>query len=225
MIQVDNLAEMAEELRRCGVEACHEILYGPHGGREGLDVGDDFFPLWELILPREPGSPGATGFRGHQGSPRSGLVGGPATVRSVAFEDRSLTVAARTAARFRALADEGVDHRADHHDHQAGPRGGRPVGEQHVQHHRRADDVQRRHERVSRHLVGPRQVRPLAPQLKHAGDGQDVEEQRRGDHVVEQIAVEIAVLLRGGVVGARQHQHRRSRCLAPPATSRARAPG
>ena len=25
--------------------------YGPHGGREGLDVGDDFFPLWELILP------------------------------------------------------------------------------------------------------------------------------------------------------------------------------
>ena len=52
MIQVDNLAEMAEELRRCGVEACHEILYGPHGGREGLDIGDDFFPLWELILPQ-----------------------------------------------------------------------------------------------------------------------------------------------------------------------------
>ena len=29
MIQVDHLAEMAEELRRRGVEACHEILYGP----------------------------------------------------------------------------------------------------------------------------------------------------------------------------------------------------
>jgi hypothetical protein len=52
MIQVDNLAEMAEELRRCGVEARHEILYGPHGGREGLDVCDEFFPLWELILPQ-----------------------------------------------------------------------------------------------------------------------------------------------------------------------------
>ena len=51
MIHVDNLAEMAEELRRRGVVACHEILYGPRGGREGLDVGDDFFPLWELILP------------------------------------------------------------------------------------------------------------------------------------------------------------------------------
>jgi hypothetical protein len=51
MIQVDNLAETAEELRRRGVDACHEFLYGPHGGREGLGVDDDFFPLWELILP------------------------------------------------------------------------------------------------------------------------------------------------------------------------------
>ena len=51
MIQVDNLAEMAEALRRRGVDACHEILYGPRGGREVLEVGDDFFPLWELLLP------------------------------------------------------------------------------------------------------------------------------------------------------------------------------
>ena len=50
MIQVDNLAEIAEELRRHGVDACHEVVYGPHGGLEGLDVGDDFFPLWELLL-------------------------------------------------------------------------------------------------------------------------------------------------------------------------------
>jgi hypothetical protein len=51
MIQLTDLAETAEELRRSGVEAYHEILYGPHGGREGLDVGEDFFPLWELLLP------------------------------------------------------------------------------------------------------------------------------------------------------------------------------
>jgi hypothetical protein len=51
MIQVDNLAEIVEELRRRGIEACHEILYGPHGGREVLEIGEDFFPLWELILP------------------------------------------------------------------------------------------------------------------------------------------------------------------------------
>jgi hypothetical protein len=51
MIKLDDLAGAAEELRRRGVEACHEIVYGPHGGREGLDIGDDFFPLWELLLP------------------------------------------------------------------------------------------------------------------------------------------------------------------------------
>lgn len=51
MIPLDDLAEAAEQLRRHGLEACHEILYGPRGGREGLDVGDDFYPLWELLLP------------------------------------------------------------------------------------------------------------------------------------------------------------------------------
>lgn len=51
MIQLDNLAEAAEELRRSGLEVGYEILYGPRGGREGLDVGEDFFPLWELLLP------------------------------------------------------------------------------------------------------------------------------------------------------------------------------
>jgi hypothetical protein len=51
MFQLDDLAETAEELRRRGLEVYHEILYGLHGGHEGLDVGEDFFPLWELILP------------------------------------------------------------------------------------------------------------------------------------------------------------------------------
>ena len=86
MIQVDNLAEMAEELRRCGVEACHEILYGPHGGREGLDVGDDFFPTVGIDSAAESGGVGAAGFCGDQGWTRAGLVGGPAAVRSVNFE-------------------------------------------------------------------------------------------------------------------------------------------
>ena len=51
MLQLDDLAQVAENLRVLGVYACHEILYGPHGGLEGLNVGDDFFPLWELCLP------------------------------------------------------------------------------------------------------------------------------------------------------------------------------
>ena len=42
---------MAEELRKLGVDASYEVLYGPHGGLEGLNVGQDFFPLWELTVP------------------------------------------------------------------------------------------------------------------------------------------------------------------------------
>ena len=50
MIQVD-LALLAEELRHQGCEACHQILAGPNGRyQEGLEIDDDFFPLWELSL-------------------------------------------------------------------------------------------------------------------------------------------------------------------------------
>ena len=50
MIQVD-LVMLAETLRSRGCDACHEIVAGPHGYQEGLDLDEDFFPLWELILP------------------------------------------------------------------------------------------------------------------------------------------------------------------------------
>ena len=50
-MQLDDLAQVAEDLRRRGVDACHDFLYGPHGCLEGLDVGEDFFPLWELVMP------------------------------------------------------------------------------------------------------------------------------------------------------------------------------
>jgi hypothetical protein len=51
MIQVDNLPQFAEELRRLGIDASHEIIYAMGGYQEGLDVGEEFFPLWELIRP------------------------------------------------------------------------------------------------------------------------------------------------------------------------------
>jgi hypothetical protein len=50
MIQVD-LVVLAEVLRSRGYEACHEIVAGPRGLQEGLDIEEDFFPLWELNLP------------------------------------------------------------------------------------------------------------------------------------------------------------------------------
>jgi hypothetical protein len=51
MIHLDDLAEIAEELRKTGIDAWHEFLYGHGGCQEGLDVGEDFFPLWEINLP------------------------------------------------------------------------------------------------------------------------------------------------------------------------------
>jgi len=50
-MKLDDLAQVAEDLRSRGIDAWHDFLYGPHGCLEGLDVGDEFFPLWELMLP------------------------------------------------------------------------------------------------------------------------------------------------------------------------------
>jgi hypothetical protein len=51
MFLTDDLVQAAEDLRKHAVEATYAILYGPRGGLEGLEVGEDFFPLWELSLP------------------------------------------------------------------------------------------------------------------------------------------------------------------------------
>lgn len=46
----DDLAQIAEDLRKLGEDASYEIVYGRHGGLEGLNIGQEFFPLWELTL-------------------------------------------------------------------------------------------------------------------------------------------------------------------------------
>ena len=51
MLQFEDLAEVAEDLRRRGIDACHQFLYGAHAALEGLEVADEFYPLWELLLP------------------------------------------------------------------------------------------------------------------------------------------------------------------------------
>jgi hypothetical protein len=51
MMAIENPARFAEDLCQSGLEARHEIVYGPLGYLEGLDVGADFFPVWELLLP------------------------------------------------------------------------------------------------------------------------------------------------------------------------------
>lgn len=51
MFPLDDLVQFADDLRALLVDARYVILYGPHGGLEGLEIGEDFFPLWELSLP------------------------------------------------------------------------------------------------------------------------------------------------------------------------------
>ena len=51
MLQLDDLAQVAEDLRLRGIDAWHQFLYASHAALEGLEVGDEFYPLWELILP------------------------------------------------------------------------------------------------------------------------------------------------------------------------------
>jgi hypothetical protein len=51
MFPGDDLVQVAEHLRSLSVDATYVILYGPRGGVEGLEVGEDFFPSWELNLP------------------------------------------------------------------------------------------------------------------------------------------------------------------------------
>ena len=50
MMDLDDLGHVAWELRKLGIDAEHDFVYGPHGGIEGLEIGDDFFPRWELCL-------------------------------------------------------------------------------------------------------------------------------------------------------------------------------
>jgi hypothetical protein len=50
MISLDDLGQVAQDLQKRGIDAQHDFLYSTHGCVEGLDVGDDFFPLWELGL-------------------------------------------------------------------------------------------------------------------------------------------------------------------------------
>jgi len=51
MICPEDLDQAVEDLRKLGFDAFHEFVYSPHGCLEGLDVGEEFFPLWELLLP------------------------------------------------------------------------------------------------------------------------------------------------------------------------------
>jgi len=85
MIQIDDPVQLAEDLCKLGFDACHEIVFGPRGYQEGLDVGADFFPLWELALPENLSALAALDFgaiKARRG--RDWSVAPPAGLRSAA---------------------------------------------------------------------------------------------------------------------------------------------
>lgn len=51
MSHFDNLAQLADDLRSRGMEVEYEIVFAEDRFLEGLDVGEEFFPLWELTEP------------------------------------------------------------------------------------------------------------------------------------------------------------------------------
>lgn len=51
MLQFENLAELADRLRSRGIDVDYEIIFAEDRYLEGLDVGEEFFPLWELVSP------------------------------------------------------------------------------------------------------------------------------------------------------------------------------
>ena len=51
MVNLVDLYELANQLRKLGIDASQEFLYTSRGCQEGLTIGEDFFPLSELSLP------------------------------------------------------------------------------------------------------------------------------------------------------------------------------
>lgn len=51
MAQFENLAQFADELKAKGVDVDYEIVFAEGRYLEGLDIGEEFFPLWELCDP------------------------------------------------------------------------------------------------------------------------------------------------------------------------------
>ena len=63
MFPLDDLVQVAEDLREHSIDATYAVLYGSRGAVEGLEIGDDFFPLWELSQPENRAALEKTDFK------------------------------------------------------------------------------------------------------------------------------------------------------------------
>src|SRR5579884_1218776 len=84
-----------------------------------------------------------------------------------------------------ALANAGVHASADQHDDQPRPCSGGTVCEQNYQHCACDDDIQQRHDGITRYAIGTLLAGTLQAQSNHARDRQNIKNQSRRDHVIE----------------------------------------
>ena len=101
-----------------------------------------------------------------------------------------------------------IDGQSAGDDQQPRPRSRWPIEEEHHKNDGRSGDVERRQPGITPGAVWTIRIRPRAAQTKESRDGEDVEDESRGDDVVEQIAVEVAINTGHAIVRARQYQKR-----------------
>src|SRR6266446_507264 len=91
------------------------------------------------------------------------------------------------------FAPKKIDGHSRRHNHQTGPGRLRAIPEQYAHDYSGAKDVQGRDDRISKGSVRPLGQGTGAPQAEDPQDGQDVEDQRRRNDVIEQVLVETAI--------------------------------
>ncbi len=101
-----------------------------------------------------------------------------------------------------------IDRDSAEDDEKAGPGGGCSEGEENDEDEGGAEDVDGGEPGISPAAIGSRGVGAGAAEAEEACDGEDVEDERGGDDVVEEVAVEVAVGVGGGVVGAGQDEEK-----------------
>jgi hypothetical protein len=109
---------------------------------------------------------------------------------------------------YRSVPNSEIDRQSAGDDQQPRPGSRWPIKEEDDKNDGCARDVQCWKPGITPGAVWTIRIRPGAAETKESRDSEDVEDQRRGDDVVEQIAVEVAVDSGHAIVRARQYEKR-----------------
>src|SRR5271168_3093938 len=93
----------------------------------------------------------------------------------------------------RSPPEDEIDGDPDEYNHQAGKSCLWTIQKEDRQNHNSAQKIKGWNYRITPGAVGTLHIRTKTAQAKHPRNGQDVKQQSRGNHVIEQIAVEVAI--------------------------------